>query len=207
MAIVFVGLAVGAYAQSERYTNAMKQQVTQLDSMRTPEQYQQIANTLERITNAEKQEWLPPYYAAYALIMKSYFVKNVAEVDPLINKADEFIALAESLQSNNSEITTLKAMGLSARMRVDMSRGMTMGPKATMLLEKALKEGPSNPRAMVQMAQMKFYTPPAFGGGKAEAIAYLEKALTAYESSKPASEIHPHWGQGYAKRLHSDWTK
>jgi hypothetical protein len=116
--------------------------------------------------------------------------------------------MAESLNPQNSEITTLKSLVLSARMSVDNSRYMTMGPKSGELLQQALKEQPAdNPRALTQMAQSKFYTPEAFGGGKSIGIDWLKKAVAAYETFKPATELDPNWGKAYAEGLLKDWTK
>lgn len=206
--IAFAFMAFVATAQSTRYAGAMKKTLLLLDSARTPEQYQQVANDFERIAQAEKDQWLPAYYASYALLMKAFNSKEVKDIDAICSKADEMLALAEGLNPANSEISTVKSMVLMARMRVDGSRGMTMGPKATQILQEALAQQPAgNPRAMVQMAQMVYYTPPAFGGGKDAGIDMLKKGLEAYETFKPASELDPNWGKAWSKRLLESWSK
>lgn len=200
-------LTMNMQAQNEKYVNFMKKNIAALDSAKSPEDLQVSANNFERIANTEKDAWLPNYYAAYAYIMKAYYVKEMKDIDPLCDKADVLLANAESLSQNNSEIATLKAMCLTARMRADGSRGMTMGPKATMILQQALQQQPTgNPRALMQMAQMKFYTPPAFGGGKDAGIELLKKSIAAYDSFKPASELDPTWGKPYAVELLAQWT-
>lgn len=200
-------LTINVDAQNDKYVNFMKKNITALDSAKSPEDLQVSANNFERIANTEKDAWLPNYYAAYAYIMKAYYVKEMKDIDPLCDKADVLLANAESLSQNNSEIATLKAMCLTARMRADGSRGMTMGPKATMILQQALQQQPTgNPRALMQMAQMKFYTPPAFGGGKDAGIELLKKSIAAYDSFKPATELDPSWGKPYAVGLLAQWT-
>lgn len=197
-----------AVAQSDKYTAYMKQNLALLDSARTPAELQVAANNFERIANAEKTVWQPAYYCAYALTMKAFYGAEPKEIDPSCDKADMLLAQAESLSPGNSEITTLKSMVLMARLQVDGSRGMTMGPKATQLLQEALKQQPTgNPRAIVQMAQMLYYTPPAFGGSKESAIETLKKGIAAYESFKPASELDPNWGKPYAEKLLQQWSK
>ena len=151
---------------------------------------------------------MPAYYGAYALVMKAYYIKDMKEVDAICDKADAMLALAESLQPGNSEISTVKAMVYTARMRVDMSRGMSMGPKATMILQEAMQQAPANnPRTIVQMAQMLYYTPPAFGGGKEPGLETLKKGIAAYESFKPAGPLEPNWGKSYAERLLQSWSE
>lgn len=201
-------ISAGAFAQSARYADFMKKTIAQLDSARTTEDLQNAANSFERIANAEKDQWLPYYYAGYALVMKSFYTRDKSQVDGMVDKADEYIAMAESLTSNNSEVTTLKAMALQSRLSVDPSRGMTMGPKSTMLLQDALKQEPlNNPRALTQLAQSTYYTPTAFGGGKEPGLVYLKKAIDSYGTFKPTTELDPHWGEDYAKNLYQQWSK
>lgn len=200
--------SVSLFAQSDRYAEFMKKNLAQLDSAKSTEDLQNAANNFDRIANAEKDQWQPYYYAAYALVMKSFFSPDKNQVDGYCSKADEYLAMAESLSPENSEITTLKSMVLSARMTVDNSRYMTLGPKSGELLQKAVQQKPSdNPRALMQLAQNKYYTPAAFGGGKEPGLELLKKALAAYDTFKPASEFDPNWGKPYAQSLLEQWSK
>jgi hypothetical protein len=208
LAISLVFATQVSYAQSEKFAAAMRERIAQLDSARTAQDFQNCANNFERIANAEKAEWLPAYYTAYALCMKAFYDKDVNGIDGSCDKADAMLAQAEALAAANSEIATVKAMLLMARMRVDGSRSMTLGPKATQILQQALQQQPAgNPRALVQMAQMLYYTPPAFGGGKDTAGNLLKKGILAYESFVPASDIHPNWGKAFAQRLQAQWER
>lgn len=194
------------FGQSAKYTEAMEQQISTLYQARTKEDYMQTANTFERIGNAEKTEWLPFYYAAYALVMHCYMEKDVSRIDAICDRADELLNKAASFQPNHSEITNVQAMVLTARMQVDMSRGMTLGPKASGLLQAALAQQPSgNPRILMNMAQSLYYTPEAFGGSKTKAIEMMEKSLAYYDSFKPESPLHPNWGKPYVERVLGQW--
>jgi hypothetical protein len=195
-------------AQSERYAGAMRQNLSQLDSARSAVDYQTAANNFERIANAENEQWQPYYYASYALCMKAFNTKNLAEIDGIADKADALLVMAESLAPNNAEVMALKAMILSARISVDMmSRGMTMGPKSAMLLGQALKLQPDNPRALMQMAQNRYYTPEAFGGSQKQGIELLEKCVASYDTFQPATPFDPSWGKGYCVALLAEWKK
>lgn len=209
--VILVAMLAGTlqvFAQQEKYLAYMKQSLAQLDTARTAADYQLAANNFERIASAEKNEWQPAYYCAFALVMKAYNGADKKEIDALADKADAMLALAESISPGNSEISTLKSMVLTARMQVDGSRGMTLGPKATQILQEALQQQPANnPRALVQMAQMKFYTPVAFGGGKESGIDLLKKGIAAYDVFKPATALDPAWGKEYAVRLLEQWSK
>ena len=196
-----------AFAQSARYTEAMQKNIAALDSVRTKEGYQQLANTFERIANAERTEWHPYYYAGYALVMQGYAEQDITKLDPILDKADEVLAMAASLQANHSEITNVQAMVLQGRMRVDMSRAMTLGPKASEMLQKALGQQPSgNPRVMMNLAQNMYYTPEPFGGSKTKGLELMQKALAQYDSFQPATPLDPNWGKAYVARVLQQWT-
>lgn len=198
-----------ASAQSPKYAEAMKKTMTVLDSaMKTfnTDELQNAANGFERIAGAEKEQWLPYYYAAYTLVMKAFGTKDKSAIDAIADKADQNIALAESLSPNNSEITTVKAMIIQARLSVDGSRGMTLGPKSSALLQQATQQQPANnPRAFLQLSQNVYYTPAAFGGGKDAGLALLKKSIDAFGTFKPASELDPSWGKEFAEGLWQQW--
>ena len=204
--LVAAVLSLSSIAQSARYNEAMKSNIGKMDSSWTKEGLVQTANTFERIGNAEKTEWLPFYYVGYCLVMSAYMEKDLAKVDAMCDRADENLSKAASLQPNNSEITTVQAMVLTARMQVDMSRGMTLGPKSAGMLQAAMAQQPAgNPRTMMNMAQSLYYTPEAFGGSKAKAIEMMENALASYATFKPESPLHPSWGKGYVEQTLGQW--
>lgn len=194
-------------AQSAKYTEFMKKNISMLDSAKSAEDLQNSANNFDRIANAEKTQWQPYYYEAYSLVMKSFMTKDPKAIDANCDKADEVLAMAESLSKDNSEINTLKGMTYQARMQADQSRGMTMGPKSTQILMLAIQEDTTNPRPKIMLAQNLFYTPTAFGGSKEKAIGLVKKAAAQYDTFKPATELDPTWGKEYAVSLLAQWSK
>ena len=54
-------------AQPDKYVEAMKKNLAQLDAGKTSADFQAAANAFERIGDAEKTQWLPYYYAGLAL--------------------------------------------------------------------------------------------------------------------------------------------
>lgn len=207
IAILLTTVAISAllHAQS-KYETAMQQQIAQLYASATPEAYQQRAQAFERIALAEKKEWLPYYYAAYALVMQSYATQDISEVDPMLDRATAHLQSAAAIAADNSEITTVQAMVLQAQMRVDNTRAMVNGPRAGELMKKAMAQAPANnPRLWLTLAQNTYYTPEAFGGGKKQGVELLQKALDAYEAFAPESVLHPNWGKAYAQQLMGQW--
>src|SRR5687768_7409865 len=57
-------MATAIFAQSEKYIKAMEALVPAVDTTRSEEGLIALANSFDRIANAEKTQWLPFYYSA-----------------------------------------------------------------------------------------------------------------------------------------------
>lgn len=189
-------------AQSERFVKAMQNNISAMDSARSAENYQDLANSFMRIAEAEKTQWLPYYYASLSYVMQGLMLSGGqmgtagAITDPLADKAEGLLNKAMELEKENSEMYCVKKMISNLRMMADpMNRYQTEGAAAAEALQKAKALDPANPRTSILEAQDKFYTPEQFGGSKAEAKTLFEEALKKFESFKPASAIHPNWGK------------
>lgn len=197
-------VATTCFAQTDKYTAAMKQNMDMLDSVKTKEEMLALSNTFERIAKAEKDKWQPYYYAALQQIVRTYHMKGseVKNIDTELNRADELLAYAEVISPDNSELTCLKSMIATGRMMVDpQERSMIYGPKTTEILKEAIKQNPNNPRAYLLLGQNLFYTPEFFGGGKEKAKPVLEKSVELFKTFKPAGELDPDWGKEMAESL------
>jgi hypothetical protein len=208
--ILFCSLAAtGIFAQSEKYVKAMEPKVAAMDTTRDPEALLDLANSFERIGDAEKTQWLPYYYAALAhanagmtmgINSDGSMGGNTAKTDPQADKAEELINKAEAISKDNSEIWIVKKMIATLRLMADpMTRYMTYGPQAAQALQTAKKLNPDNPRVYLLEGQDKFYTPAQYGGSKEEAKKLFEEAQKKFDSFKPESSIHPDWGRRQVK--------
>ncbi len=200
LAIAVVCLA--ANAQSERYKAAMEKLVPAIDTTRSIAGLTELANSFQRIAEAEKTQWLPYYYAALANVNSAnvlFTTGQTEQIDPLTDKAAPLLAKAEELQKDNSEIFCLKKMLNTAKMMADpQNRYMTYGPVAAEALAKAKQLNPENPRVYLLEGQDLFFTPEQFGGDKQEAKKRFEESLKKFESYKPEDSISPNWGKGQA---------
>lgn len=188
----------------DKFVKAMEPKIAAVDTTGTVQGLTDLANAFERIAEAEKNQWLAYYYAAYCNASAGIMAGAVGDMmaakadktDPYADKADKQIKKAEDLAKNNSEIFIVKKMIATLRMLGDpMSRYMTYGPEAQAMLDEAKKLNPDNPRVYVLEGQDKFYTPAEFGGSKEEAKILFEKAQKLYETFKPETTIHPNWGK------------
>jgi len=182
-----------SYAQSEKYTAAMEKTFHLFDSARTTADLVTVANTFERIADAEKTQWLPYYYAGLALSTAGW---NDPKMDKDANstRINTLCDKAEALDKN-SEIYVLRNMSATQQMMVDpQTRYMTYGVQAGKDLETAIQLNPDNPRIYYLKGESLINTPPAFGGGKDKAKIMFEKALALYKTDKP-KPLWPNWGR------------
>lgn len=194
-------LASPSFAQGDKYQKGMEKTIAMLDSAKSSDDYTSAAAAFERIGDAEKKQWLPYYYAAFANLMKG-FQDQKANKDEVATKAEEMIAKAEAIEPKNSEIFVLKNMASTLHMLVDPStRWQQYGAKGNEALATAKQLEPNNPRAYLMEGQGIFGMPVQFGGGKEKAKPIFEKSLALFEAQKPASSIAPHWGKASAERM------
>ena len=196
--LALISFTTALFAQSEKYTAAMKNNISLLDSAVKKNTVGDLANTFTRIGDAEKTQWLPYYYASYCTVMSCFLQEDKSKSDEIADKAEELINKAEKIAgSENSEICVIKSMIASAHMMVDpQARWMTYGKPSSENIQKAIDMDSTNPRPVYLQGQAKFYTPPSFGGGKEPAKKLFEKALAMFDRFKPHAELYPVWGKG-----------
>ncbi|MEO6682368.1 MAG: hypothetical protein ABIN48_06040 [Ginsengibacter sp.] len=190
-------LVATSFGQSEKYMNSMKQNIAQINLLMQNRNFTELANNFARIGDAEKDKWLPYYYAAYCTISQAYGNQDNSNNDAIANKATEYISKAESiLGTGNSEINVIKSMIATAQMLADpQSRFMTYGTQSTEFLKKAKVLDPTNPRPILLEAQNIFYTPETFGGGKDAAHPLFIEAQKLFDNFKMETDLSPDWGK------------
>jgi hypothetical protein len=203
---IAVLLAVSSFAQNEKYIGAMKKNLAAIDtSFKNPADLLNLANSCERIANAEKSEWLPYYYAAFCQVNYGFMQQDKSKIDAIADKATALINVADSLAPNNSEISCIKSMIASCHMMVDpMQRWMQYGQESSSNMEAAMQQDPTNPRPYFLKGQGLKYTPEQFGGGCTTAKPQFQTALEKYNTFKPVSELHPVWGKQIVEKLIAD---
>ena len=146
IAILFFALA-STHADDSKYEKAMKKNLSGIDSALDVTSMLTVANGFERIAFAEKDKWLPYYYASFMYVLAGYADTTTSKKDGYLDKADTFINIADSLEENESEIYTLKGMIAQARLQIDpMNRWMKYGAESTNNFNKAMKLDNLNPR-------------------------------------------------------------
>lgn len=205
--VILIMIAATAQAQySEKFINAMQRNLSAIDtSFRNPSNLLGLANHFERIAAAEKNQWLPYYYAAFCQVNYAFMEQDKSKTDPIADKADELIMKADSLMPGHSEISCIRSMIASARLMVNpMQRYMQFGQESEKYLQMAMAQDSANPRPHYLKGQALKYTPEQFGGGCKAAVPYLQAAVDKYDRFKPASDMDPNWGRQQAEKLLSE---
>lgn len=199
-----------SFAQAN-YEKIMTEKIAKIETYKTPEDFQVLANDFQRIADKETTKWLPNYYAAFSYIQKGRVLMRegkMQDMDGVADQAQKFIDAAESIEKENSEIHLLQKMVYSLKMMVNpQERYMTFGMKAQEELTKAEKLDPNNPRVTLIKAEDIYFTPEQYGGSKTKGMEMFKTALEKFNSFKPKTNLSPNWGKGEAEYFINQPTK
>jgi|EP00611_Tribonema_gayanum_P020351 hypothetical protein len=198
--IILSMLFAGQLVAQTKYETGMQKGLEQFAAAKSADDMAAASAFFERIADAEKDKWLPYYYAAYANHLTGW-MNPKADKDKVAEKSKDLLGKAEALE-RNAETYCMRQMIAIQQMTVDpMSRWQTYGTEASNALAEAKKIDATNPRIYLLDGQTLMNTPEAFGGGKAVAKKLFEKAVSLYGNFKPASPMHPVWGKEEAAKL------
>lgn len=208
-ALAFVSLT--AFAQAD-YDKIMSEKISKIETCKTPEDFQTLANDFQRIGSKESSKWLPPYYAAFSTIQKGRVMMrngNAQALDGVADEAEKYLAAAQNLAgADNAEIRLLKKMTYSLRMMVNpQQRYMTDGARATEEMNTAEKLEPNNPRIALIKAEDIYFTPEQYGGSKTKGLEMFKDALAKFNAYKPKTALDPNWGKAEAEYFISQPVK
>ena len=190
---------VSIFAQTT-FDKVMTEKITQIDQLKTPEDFTALSNDFTRIGDKEKTQWLPYYYAAHTSIEKGRNLMRTGKLDQLdaiAMEAQTSLDKASELSKDNAEILILQKMIHGLKMMVDpQARFMSEGMLGADALSKAAKLDPENPRITLLQAEDAYYTPEQFGGSKTRGLELFQKAKDQFAAYQPKTILHPNWGRG-----------
>jgi len=195
-------LLIGFSQDKTNYEKVMLEKTAELASVQSGEEMLDLANQFERIASAEKEEWLPSYYAAFCYINIAFIPGNTEQTDAMLDKAQTLIDGIMEQEKSESELYVLQGMLHQGRIQVDpMNRGMQYSMKANKAFGKAKTMNPDNPRIYYLQGQNLIHTPEAFGGGIDAACPLLITAVEKYNTFVPENAYSPNWGKEDTERL------
>lgn len=162
----------------------------------------------ERISNAEKDNWLPPFYAATLEILGSFGLKDETKLKAKLTKAQTFLNNAMAISENNVELIITQALLNTAYIAFDGQKyGMTLSGINYALYAKALKIAPNNPRVILGKAEWEMGGAKFFGKPIAPFCKDVARALELFKNFKPKDKYYPTWGKERAEGILKDCGK
>jgi tetratricopeptide (TPR) repeat protein len=200
LAVFFVTLNA---QQESSYMMVMVQHKKSLNMARTITDFQSLAESYERIANAETDQWYPLYYAALCYINISIVTEKPENTDGYLDQAQDLIDRALVIYPDESELFVLQALLYQGRIRRDPSgRGMEYMMKAGAALDRAKSYNPENPRIYYLLGMNLLNLPEAAGGGVVSACPMFRTAIEKYRDEKPGHVLTPSWGGENNEQLH-----
>lgn len=183
------------FAQSPgRYEKALQATIVQLKAAENLQELQQLTNTLERISQTEKGEWLPAYYLGYAYLQMAE-KSSGKEADRYLSISQQQLDRLQELAPKNSEVLTLQGYKHMLYVAADpANRGKDYSPRTMEAFQKALALDPNNPRAYLLMGQMQYGVARFFGSGTEEACGLIQRAGQLFEQ-ETEEKLLPRWGK------------
>ncbi|HUQ81541.1 MAG TPA: hypothetical protein VM076_10400 [Gemmatimonadaceae bacterium] len=139
------------------------------------------AAMLDRVLTVTPNDPLLLYYRAFALYRTSTIYTGMKKNDEAKRALDEADMLLEqaTAKSPTAEALALRSavMGLMIGASGNPLSGMTLGPKAGGLLDRAKEMEPKNPRVWLISGMSAMFTPKMFGGGTDKAEQELRRRL------------------------------
>ncbi len=184
------------FAQS-KYDKGMQKAFDLWKNNKTTE----ASQLFERISNVEKENWLPPYYVATIEILTSFGLKDAAILNAKLKKAQEFLDMAATNSENNPEIMITQALLNTAYISFDGQKyGMTLSGKNNALYQQALKVAPKNPRVILSKAEWDMGTAKFFGQPIEPYCKDVEKTIPLFEK-ETLPKYYPRGGADRAKEI------
>ncbi len=189
-------------SMANSYEQAMGQALQSMSKATDTDGLLASADQFERIANAEKNQWLPFYYAAFScantVMRPNKLDKN--EKEQILSRAENLLNKAIEVNPKESEIFALQGL-LYQLMISNPADGATFAAKSTVALEKASRLNDENPRVYYMQGTLTFYTPESFGGGPEIAKPLLEKAKQLFDAGKQNNPLMPNWGKEHNEQM------
>tara|TARA_R110002074_G_scaffold341316_1_gene511883 strand:+ start:424 stop:1047 length:624 start_codon:yes stop_codon:yes gene_type:complete len=185
--IIAIFIATGISAQS-KYQSGMQKAFGLWGQGKMTE----ASNLFERISKAEKENWLPSFYAGYTIVLSSFGVKDEATLKSKLEKAEAFLNEAALISPNNPEIMIIQALHNTAYIAYDGQKyGMTLSGKNSQIYAKAIALAPNNPRVILGNAEWNMGSAKFFGKSTKPYCDEIKRAIDLGKNEKNEVEFYP----------------
>jgi tetratricopeptide (TPR) repeat protein len=159
------------------------------------------AAMLDRVLIAMPNDPLLLYYRALALYRSASIYTGLKKNDEAKRALDEADLLLEQATAKAPTADALALRSATLGLMIGLSgnplSGMTLGPKSSGLVDRAMEIDPKNPRVWLIRGMSAMFTPKMFGGGTDKAERDLKKAIELFEAERSVAPA-PSWGHAEA---------
>jgi hypothetical protein len=198
-------LGPGLMAQdNSSYMMVMVKQKKAFRMAQTVQDFQNLAETFERIANAETDQWHPLYYAGLCYINMSLVLDNPEMKDSYLDKAQGFIDRALLIYPDESELYVIQALSYQARIQVNPDeRTAAYSRKAEEALTVARDYNAENPRIYYLLALNQLYASDDMAEAISPACENFQTAVNKFRNFRPEHVLSPTWGGERNQELYS----
>lgn len=188
-------------AQDGKFEKAMMDNIEKSKTASSAADYQDLANSFERIASAEKTEWTPWYYAAFYNLVLNFQEPDASRKMKYLKLAEQQIESGLKIKPGETELMVLKVMSYYGELAIDPTRGLSVLGEANALIDRAKILNPDNPRIYLEQAEAIYNMPVEFGGGKDKAMPVLLVAKEKFDTFVPVDQLVPNWGKDRCEQL------
>ena len=200
--LIFALISITGFSQSNEYYQAMGESLGGYANCKTVDDFRALGNQFNRISQAEKDQWLPLYYHAQCNIIAAFMEPDPTKKDAILDVAEKSMNRMIELAPNDAEVNALNSMYYIARLVVNpMERGQKYGMLSGQAVGKALAIDPANPRARLINLQNEMGTAQFYGKDTKVYCDEARKLLADWDNYKPQSPLHPNWGKDQAAEI------
>lgn len=199
MYLFLIALLISNALMAGKYESAMASAMQKLFSANSEQTYLEAIAAFERIGNAEQNRWLPYYYAGLGYIFTSHTIKDGAQVDAYLDKAQIYVDKSTKLSSGNDEIVTLQGYIYMMKVVVDpATRGQEYSALAMQSFGEAVGINRDNPRALLLLGRMQMGTDQFFGNDLTASCEKISRAAQMFDNQAEGTSLDPSWGKEMA---------
>lgn len=186
------------------YEKGMNQAFALWDQQKNTE----AAQLFERISAAETDNWLPPYYAGLIEIVSSFGLQDEALLNTKLTRAKTFLDKASEISENNPEIMISYALLNTAYIAFDGAKyGMTLSGENAAIYQKALSIAPNNPRVLLSKTEWDMGAAKFFGKSTAPFCKDIDRAIALFNDEEQTIPYYPYSGLERAQAISANCKK
>ena len=189
--------AWGQTPEARQWLAAAKQQLRQGDNTGRADCFNEAKMLLAKCATDSKCQALVEYYLGYADYRLGVVVHRMDKEKSVVylDSAVEHLERAIAKQDNFADAHALLSSCFGLKIAFAPLKGIVLGPKSGIEMDKAKELSPDNPRVALLEAIRTYNTPALFGGGKEKGLEEMKRAAELFDRWGEPDSLRPDWGK------------